>query len=112
MKQIIQDLKKGDTILEDIPVPRVKHGSVLIKTTCSLVSLGTERMLVDFGKSNLIDKALSQPEKVKMVLEKIKTDGIIPTAESVFSKLDQPIALGYSNVGKIPSSLPIWSNSA
>ena len=79
MKQIIQDLKKGDTILEEVPVPRVKFGSLLIKTSRTLVSLGTERMLVDFGKANFIQKAKQQPDKVKMVLDKIKTDGLRPT---------------------------------
>lgn len=69
MKQIIQDLKSGETILEEVPVPNVKAGSVLIKTTRTLVSLGTERMLVEFGKANLIDKARQQPDKVKQVLE-------------------------------------------
>ncbi|QMU64046.1 MAG: zinc-binding dehydrogenase [Flavobacteriaceae bacterium] len=101
MKQIIQDLKKGDTILEEVPVPRIKAGSVLIKTTRSLVSLGTERMLVDFGKANLIQKAKQQPDKVKMVLDKIKTDGLRPTLEAVFNKLGQPLPLGYCNVGKV-----------
>ena len=67
MKQIIQNLKNGDTVLEEVPVPIVKAGSVLIKTSRSLVSLGTERMLVEFGKSNLISKARQQPDKVKMV---------------------------------------------
>ncbi len=66
-------LKKGDTILEEIPVPRVKSGTVLIQTTRTLVSLGTERMLVDFGKANLLQKAKQQPDKVKMVIDKIKT---------------------------------------
>tara|TARA_B110000003_G_scaffold273584_1_gene311637 strand:- start:563 stop:2683 length:2121 start_codon:yes stop_codon:yes gene_type:complete len=101
MKQIIQDLKKGDTILEKVPVPRVKSGTVLIQTTRTLVSLGTERMLVDFGKANLLQKAKQQPDKVKMVLDKIKTDGLRPTMESVFNKLGQPLALGYCNVGKV-----------
>ena len=101
MKQIIQELKKGNTILEKVPVPSLKSGSILIKTTKSLVSLGTERMLVDFGKANLIQKARQQPEKVKMVLDKIKTDGIGPTINSVLNKLDQPIPLGYSNVGRV-----------
>ena len=99
MKQIIQDLSKGDTILEEVPVPRLKHGSVLIQTTHSLVSLGTERMLVEFGKANFIDKARQQPDKVKMVLDKIKTDGLKPTLNSVFNKLGQPLPLGYCNVG-------------
>jgi len=101
MKQIIQDLKKGDTILEEVPVPRVKSGSVLIQTTRTLVSLGTERMLVDFGKANFIEKAKQQPDKVKMVLDKVKTDGLRPTLEAVFNKLGQPLALGYCNVGKV-----------
>ena len=101
MKQIIQDLKKGDTILEEVPVPRVKPGSVLVKTTRTLVSLGTERMLVDFGKANFIQKAKQQPDKVKMVLDKVKTDGLRPTMEAVFNKLGQPLPLGYCNVGEV-----------
>ena len=101
MKQIIQDLKNGDTILEEIPVPRVKSGTVLIQTTRTLVSLGTERMLVDFGKANIIQKAKQQPDKVKMVLDKIKTDGLSPTIEAVFNKLGKPLPLGYCNVGKV-----------
>lgn len=101
MKQIIQDLKSGATILEDVPAPMVKSGCVLIKTTRSLVSLGTERMLVEFGKANLIDKARQQPDKVKQTLDKLKTDGIMPTLEAVFNKLGQPLPLGYCNVGKV-----------
>lgn len=103
MKQIIQDLKKGDTILQEVPVPKVKAGCVLIKTTRTLVSLGTERMLVDFGKANFILKAKQQPEKVKMVLDKVRTDGLRPTLEAVFNKLGQPLPLGYCNVGKVVS---------
>ncbi|MBO7611915.1 MAG: bi-domain-containing oxidoreductase [Elusimicrobia bacterium] len=101
MKQIIQDLKNGKTILEEVPVPQVKAGCVLIKTTETLVSLGTERMLVEFGKANLIDKARQQPDKVKQVLDKIKTDGLMPTLEAVFNKLNQPLPLGYCNVGEV-----------
>lgn len=101
MKQIIQDLKSGATILEEVPNPLVKSGCVLIQTTRSLVSLGTERMLVEFGKANLIDKARQQPDKVKQTLDKLKTDGIMPTLEAVFNKLGQPLPLGYCNVGKV-----------
>lgn len=99
MKQLIQDLKNGNTLLEEVPAPQVKAGSVLIKTTHSLVSLGTERMLVEFGKASLIDKARQQPDRVKEVLNKMKTDGILPTLEAVFNKLNQPLPLGYCNVG-------------
>ncbi|WP_206611084.1 bi-domain-containing oxidoreductase [Mariniphaga sediminis] len=101
MKQIIQDLKKGNTILEEVPAPQVKAGSLLIKTTRSLVSLGTERMLVEFGKAGFIDKARQQPDKVKQVLDKMKAEGILPTLEAVFNKLNQPLPLGYCNVGVV-----------
>ena len=101
MKQIIQDLKSGKTLLEEIPAPSVRSGNVLIKTSRTLVSLGTERMLVEFSKANLIDKVRQQPDKVKQVLAKIKTDGLYPTLEAVFNKLGQPLPLGYCNVGKV-----------
>lgn len=101
MKQIVQDMKNGGTILEEVPVPQVKAGYVLIKTSRTLVSLGTERMLVEFGKASLIDKARQQPDKVKQVLDKIKTEGLQPTLEAVFNKLGQPLPLGYCNVGVV-----------
>ncbi len=101
MKQLIQNLKTGETILEEIPAPLVKKGHILIKTHRSLVSLGTEKMLVEFGKSNLIAKARQQPEKVIQVLDKIKSDGLIPTLEAVFRKLEEPLPLGYCNAGEV-----------
>lgn len=101
MKQIIQDLKNGQTLLEEVPVPQVKGGYLLIRTSRTLVSLGTERMLVEFGKANLIDKARQQPDKVKQVLDKMRTDGLMPTLEAVFNKLGQPLPLGYCNVGTV-----------
>jgi Predicted dehydrogenases and related proteins len=101
MKQIIQDLQTGKTILEDVPVPVVKKGSVLIKSKVSLVSLGTERMLVEFGKANFIDKARQQPDKVKQVIDKIKTDGLWTTVDAVRKKLGEPLPLGYCNAGEV-----------
>ena len=101
MKQIIQDLKSGNTILENIPTPGIKPGHVLIQTKNTLVSLGTEKMLVNFGKASYIDKARQQPEKVKQVLNKIKTDGLRPTLETVFRKLNEPLPLGYCNSGVV-----------
>lgn len=101
MKQIIQSFKTGATILEEVPAPQVRKGTLLIQTTRSLVSLGTERMLVEFGKSNLIQKARQQPDKVKQVLDKVKTDGLMPTLETVFNKLGEPLPLGYCNVGRV-----------
>ncbi len=101
MKQIIQDLKSGETILEDVPAPMIRLGCVLIRTHRTLVSLGTERMLVEFGKANFIEKARQQPEKVKQVFDKIKTDGLQPTLEAVFRKLGEPLPLGYCNAGEV-----------
>ncbi|MBX3565271.1 MAG: bi-domain-containing oxidoreductase [Sphingomonas sp.] len=101
MKQLLQSLKDGSTDVAEVPAPRAQAGQLLIRTSVSLVSAGTERMLVDFGKANLIKKARSQPDKVKMVLERMKTDGVLNTLDAVRSKLDQPLALGYCNVGTV-----------
>ncbi len=104
MKQLLQSLKDGSTEVAEVPAPRTGQGQLLIRSHVSLVSAGTERMLVDFGKANWIKKARSQPDKVRMVLEKAHTDGIVATYDAVRSKLDQPLALGYCNVGRIIES--------
>lgn len=101
MKQILQSLKTGTVELADIPCPKAGPGQLLIRTRSSLISAGTERMLVDFGKANLLDKARQQPDKVRMVLDKIRTDGLVPTLTAVKNKLDQPLALGYCNAGVV-----------
>jgi predicted dehydrogenase/threonine dehydrogenase-like Zn-dependent dehydrogenase len=101
MKQVLQNLSSGSTTLEEVPCPRVRPGHVLIRTSVSLISAGTERMLIDFGKANLLDKARQQPDKVRMVIDKIRTDGLLPTLDAVRNKLDQPVAIGYCNVGVV-----------
>ncbi|GAB3563917.1 bi-domain-containing oxidoreductase [Spirosoma luteolum] len=101
MKQLIQHLRTGETQLTDVPMPQVGRGQVLIQTRRSLVSLGTERMLVEFGKASLLAKARQQPERVRQVLDKMQADGVMPTLEAVFRKLDQPLPLGYCNVGTV-----------
>ena len=101
MKQIIQSLKTGKTQVNEIPIPNVSSGSLLIKTSKTLISAGTERMLVEFGKAGWIKKARQQPDKVKTALDKITTDGLKPTIESVLNKLDQPLPLGYCNIGTV-----------
>ncbi|WP_374079941.1 bi-domain-containing oxidoreductase [Bdellovibrio bacteriovorus] len=101
MKQIFQNLKTGAVTIEQLPLPSVGVGQVLIQTSRSLVSLGTERMLVEFGKASWLDKARQQPEKVQQVITKIRTDGLMPTVQAVMSKLDQPLPLGYCNVGVV-----------
>jgi predicted dehydrogenase/threonine dehydrogenase-like Zn-dependent dehydrogenase len=101
MKQILQSLKTGLTEIKDVPIPCVSSRSLLIKTSKSLVSAGTERMLVEFGKAGWIEKARLQPDKLRMVLDKINTDGLYPTIESVHNKLEQPLPLGYCNVGLV-----------
>jgi predicted dehydrogenase/threonine dehydrogenase-like Zn-dependent dehydrogenase len=105
MKQLLQDLKDGNTRLEDTSIPLNKKQHLLICSKVSLVSSGTEKMLVDFGKASYLKKARLQPDKVKQVLEKVKTDGFSPTYEAVKSKLDQPIPLGYCNAGVVHESL-------
>lgn len=101
MKQILQNLKTGATELAEVPCPSPRRGHLLIRTSRTLISAGTERMLVEFGKAGWIEKARQQPDKVRMVLNKIKTDGLMPTLDAVRNKLDQPLAMGYCNVGVV-----------
>jgi predicted dehydrogenase/threonine dehydrogenase-like Zn-dependent dehydrogenase len=101
MKQILQNLGNGETLLADVAAPGVRAGCLLIETEVSLVSLGTEKMLVDFGRASWFDKVRKQPDRVKQVLQKIKTDGLFPTLDAVRAKLEEPLALGYCNVGRV-----------
>jgi predicted dehydrogenase/threonine dehydrogenase-like Zn-dependent dehydrogenase len=101
MKQVLQDMGQGATTLTSAPSPGCTSGNLLITTSITLVSAGTERMLVGFGKASYLQKARQQPEKVKMVLEKVQTDGLMTTIEAVQSKLAQPLPLGYCNVGVV-----------
>lgn len=101
MNQVFQSLIDGTTSVVDVPPPLVHSGQILIRTSCSLVSSGTERMLVQFGKSGLLAKARQQPDKFQQVLSKARTDGLFATFDSVRSKLDQPLSLGYCNVGTV-----------
>ena len=101
MRQLLQSLKTGQVEIADVPAPAVRAGHLLIRTRASLVSAGTERMLVEFGRASWLDKARQQPDKVRMVLDKLRTDGIAATLETVHSKLDQPLPLGYCNVGVV-----------
>ena len=101
MKQVLQNISNGDTSLVDVPCPVNTRSNLLIATKNTIVSAGTERMLVNFGKASYINKARQQPDKVKEVFNKITTDGLIPTIEAVRSKLDQPLPLGYCNAGVV-----------
>lgn len=101
MKQVLQDLNSGIPSVADVPSPRVMDGCVQIQTTKSLISVGTERMLAEFGKAGLVGKAMQQPDKVRMVVNRIQADGFLSTVDAVRSKLDQPLPLGYCNVGRV-----------
>ena len=101
MKQVIQSHKTGATEVADVPCPSVAPGNLLIGTTRTLISAGTERMVVEFGKAGWLAKARQQPDKVRMVFDKVRTDGLQPTVAAVLNKLDQPLALGNSNVGRV-----------
>jgi len=101
MKQLFLMVNDGSVKLIDTPPPTVKDNYVLVETHYSVVSAGTERMLASFGSKNIIQKALERPEQVKKVLEKMSTDGILTTVESVFSRLNEPMPIGYSGVGRV-----------
>ncbi|NNE22930.1 MAG: zinc-binding dehydrogenase [Rhizobiales bacterium] len=101
MKQLLQNLRSGAVEVAQVPAPGAAPGHVLIQTTQSLVSVGTERMLAEFGKANLIGKARRQPDKVRQTMSKIKTDGLAATWDAVEGRLDQPMTPGYCNVGTV-----------
>lgn len=101
MLQLLQNLGDGATTLAAVPSPGPAPGRLLIRTHCSLVSAGTERMLVDFGKAGWLGKARQQPEKVRAVLNKVRSEGALATWRAIRSKLEQPIPLGYCQVGTV-----------
>ena len=101
MLQVLQNLSNGQTTLVEVPAPAPTSNRLVIQSRRTLISAGTEKMLVEFGQASWIGKAKAQPEKVKQVLDKIRTDGLLPTLEAVFSKLGEPLPLGYCNAGVV-----------
>ncbi len=101
MKQLLQNMKSGKTTIEEVPVPTPRPGQALVKVAASLVSAGTERMVVEFAEKSLVGKARSRPDLVRQVVDKMKREGVIPTLQAAFKRLDQPMALGYSSAGTI-----------
>ncbi|MCH7720605.1 MAG: zinc-binding alcohol dehydrogenase, partial [Planctomycetes bacterium] len=101
MKQLLQHIRSGETEIAEIPCPRSKAKHLLIQTRASLISAGTERMLIEFSRASLVSKARQNPDRVRQVLDKIKADGLLPTMEAVFARLEEPIPLGYCNAGVV-----------
>jgi len=101
MKQLLQNIKTGKSTIEDVPVPIPRNGQALVKVEASLVSAGTERMVVEFAEKSLVGKARSRPDLVKQVLDKARREGLLSTVQAAFNRLDQPMALGYSSSGTI-----------
>ncbi len=101
MKQVIQSRKTGKLALKHVPAPKVRGGSLLIRTRASLISAGTERMVIDFARKNLAGKAQARPDLVRKVLEKAKKEGLVNTWKAVMARLDEPLPLGYSAAGEV-----------
>jgi predicted dehydrogenase/threonine dehydrogenase-like Zn-dependent dehydrogenase len=101
LKQLIQNMRTGESTVQDVPAPGVSHGRVLIRVDASLVSAGTERMLVEFGEKNLLEKARARPDLVRQTLDKMARDGVLATLDAVQNKLGQPMPVGYSVAGEV-----------
>jgi len=101
MRQVLQHLRTGKMEVASVPAPALRPGHLLIRTHVSLISAGTERMLLEFGQAGWVGKARQQPDKVRQVLDKVRTDGLAPTIEAVLNRLDQPLPLGYCNAGEV-----------
>ena len=103
MKQVIQSARSGDLGVRDVPAPKAGAGELLVQSSASLISAGTERMVVEFAKKSLAGKAKARPDLVKKVLSKVKADGVKATFKAVMSRLDEPLPLGYSAAGVVIS---------
>jgi len=103
MKQVMQNMRDGKTIVAEVPAPTPRPGQALVRVAASLVSAGTERMLVEFAEKSLVGKARSRPDLVRQMMDKMKREGVLPTVQAAFNRLDQPMALGYSSAGTIIS---------
>ena len=101
MKQVEQNYRSGDLRVADVPAPRCSAGGVLVATRVSLISSGTEKQLMDLAKASLAGKAMARPDLVRRVVRNVQRDGLKPTMEKVFAKLDTPIPLGYSIAGEV-----------
>jgi predicted dehydrogenase/threonine dehydrogenase-like Zn-dependent dehydrogenase len=101
MKQLLQNIHSGVTEVIEVPIPQVQAGMALVHTRSSLVSAGTERMLVEFAGKSLVGKALSRPDLVRQLVDKAHREGVLSTVEAAFNRLDQPMPLGYSSSGVI-----------
>lgn len=106
MKQVLQDLRSGQVIVEDVPVPEPGTGQVLVKVAASLVSAGTERMIYDFAQRSLLGKARSRPDLVRRALVKARIDGPLAAWQAANTRLDQPMPLGYSCAGTVTGCGP------
>lgn len=106
MRQLLQNMKTGETRVAEVPVPKPSQGTALVRTAASLVSVGTERMLVEFARQGLVGKAQSRPDLVRQVLNKARREGLLTTLDAAMNKLDQPLALGYSSAGTITQTGP------
>lgn len=101
MKQLLQNLHTGETTVAEVPIPTPQPGAALVRTATSLVSTGTERMVVEFAEKSLLNKARSRPDLVRQVLNKAQREGLLTTMQAAFNRLDQPMPLGYASAGTI-----------
>ncbi len=105
MKQVIQNFKTGELYVDNVPVPALTEGFVLVENRFSLISAGTERGTVKVGKASLLGKAKQRPDLVAQVLQNLKKEGLKATLNKVMTKLNSPKALGYSTAGVVLASM-------
>ncbi|HUF38426.1 MAG TPA: bi-domain-containing oxidoreductase [Anaerolineales bacterium] len=101
MKQLLQSLKTGETYIEDVPIPSPGPGFALVRTAASVISAGTERMVVDFARKSLAGKARARPDLVRQFVDKARREGFLTALDAARTRLDRPMPLGYSSAGTV-----------
>ena len=101
MRQVIQSARTGRLAVREVPAPKVRAGHILVRTRASLISAGTERMLIAFARKSLAGKAAERPDLVRKVIDKARRDGVVAAWRAAMARLDEPLALGYSAAGEV-----------
>lgn len=101
MRQVMQSYRTGEIAIAEVPAPLAKPGHLLVRTMTSIVSVGTEKQILEFARRGLVGKALARPDLVRQIIAKVRTEGMLEAWRQAMARLDIPVPLGYSSSGRV-----------